>query len=211
MSQKNGYEITITEKLDQLTVPDMVDSIWSRIEAQLDIDLPPDQGPTGPPLPSPTGSGPWIGAALLIALAAFLFVFLPSDKKREERAKSRQDISTPAALEPESNSASPPTGSSGTSTVSLKGADRSPSVDTSTHIMLPVADPASASDTPGSQPNAGPFLSASPDGDLTPRVTNPPPANNQDTAQKKQRGVKGITDSSYRIVPSGGNSGKKNN
>ena len=52
MNNKQAYEITITSKLEALPLPDMEDAIWSRIEAQLDIDLPTDDGGGGTSAPN---------------------------------------------------------------------------------------------------------------------------------------------------------------
>src|SRR5215203_5122305 len=71
MHQKAGYEITITEKLEQLSVPDMVDAIWARIETQLDIDMPPDEGPSEPP--ATPRSGGWIGTIFIAAIVAIIY------------------------------------------------------------------------------------------------------------------------------------------
>ena len=47
MRNKETYELTITSKLEALPLPNLEDAIWSRIEAQLDIDLPTDDGDGG--------------------------------------------------------------------------------------------------------------------------------------------------------------------
>lgn len=75
MNQPLPYEIAIAEKLEQLSVPDMVDAIWARIEKQLDAELPEDDGPGEPPA-SP-GSGPgwsFLGGSLFTGIIVWVLL-----------------------------------------------------------------------------------------------------------------------------------------
>ncbi len=81
MNQKAAYEITIAEKLEQLSVPDMVDAIWARIETQLDLDMPTDDGPANPPDNPPSGSGLWNRAGLVLFIAALVSILYFTNKK----------------------------------------------------------------------------------------------------------------------------------
>jgi hypothetical protein len=76
MEQRAAYEITIAGKLDHLPVPDMADAIWARIERQLDIDLPTNDGGNGPAPSKPSGPGAmgWGLSALLVALVTTFFL-----------------------------------------------------------------------------------------------------------------------------------------
>ena len=47
MDERLKYEQLIGEKLHNLPIPDMQDTIWARVKAQLDIDLPTDDGDGG--------------------------------------------------------------------------------------------------------------------------------------------------------------------
>ncbi|HEX2606857.1 MAG TPA: hypothetical protein VHK91_05735, partial [Flavisolibacter sp.] len=71
MHPKQAYEQTITSKLEALPVPDMADAIWARIEAQLDLDMPTDDGGGNPS--SPSGGG-WAGKASLFAVIAAIVI-----------------------------------------------------------------------------------------------------------------------------------------
>ena len=47
MDQRLPYEQLIGAKLQSLSIPDMEDMIWARVKAQLDIDMPTDDGDGG--------------------------------------------------------------------------------------------------------------------------------------------------------------------
>ena len=86
MNENKTYQL-IAEKLDALPVPDLADLIWAKIEAQLDIDLPPDTGNDDPgpaPAPKPVGKKIALGAAT-IAIAISFFQLL---NNRNENVKT---------------------------------------------------------------------------------------------------------------------------
>ena len=59
MDQRLPYEQLIGAKLQGLSIPDMEDMIWARVKAQLDIDMPTDDGDGGDDGPqSPTAPAP---------------------------------------------------------------------------------------------------------------------------------------------------------
>jgi hypothetical protein len=74
MNEQNKYQL-IAAKLELLPVPDMADKIWARIEAQLDIDLPPDDGNNDPgpaPTPKPVGKRiAWGVVTIVILITTF--------------------------------------------------------------------------------------------------------------------------------------------
>lgn len=73
MNQLKAYEITIKGKLEAIPLPDMEDVIWARIEAQLDTDMPTDDGNNGP-FDSP--NGPWIlGSSILAFLLTLITLY----------------------------------------------------------------------------------------------------------------------------------------
>ena len=58
MNERKAYEQTIKGKLEAIPLPDMEDAIWARIETQLDIDMPTDDGGGNAPSPNnPSGFG----------------------------------------------------------------------------------------------------------------------------------------------------------
>ena len=68
--------LTITEKQELLTVPDIVDAIWARIESQVDIDMPADYGALNPSPNPPAGTGSWNGVIMTIFIAALVEIFI---------------------------------------------------------------------------------------------------------------------------------------
>jgi hypothetical protein len=195
MNQKALYEMTITEKLEQLTVPDMVDAIWSRIETQLDIDLPTDEGPAEPPSSPPAGGGSWIFPAFIIAVTAFVGTLyftnrnntaVGNDKTptRESPAISNPAGNNNATAQPGPGILPRPRQPGENTSQGLPFFDSVP-VNAGSGIQLPVAD---------SLTNTG--------GGSNVPVISPPLASDQpDSNKKKSRGVKGITDDDYRVVP----------
>ncbi|RYF96183.1 MAG: hypothetical protein EOO00_03355 [Chitinophagaceae bacterium] len=190
MNNKAQYELTITEKLEQLSVPDKIDAIWARIEATLDLDMPTDDGPKDPPAGSPAGPGFWFGAIFLIVLLSVIYFV----NKRTDLPESSQNTSpeTPAVIQAPGakNDKPPPTapgkpGSQNVPGIRIDsafpplGATNS-ELDPGAELPLPQADSAIVS----------PTIAA-------PVIPNP----SQDTIPKKSRGVKGIKDGDYRIEP----------
>jgi hypothetical protein len=194
MNNKLKYELTITEKLEQLSVPDAVDAIWARIEATLDLDMPTDEGPNEPPAGSPSGPGFWFGAVFLVALLSVVYFVNNKDVSQE----SGINISpvTPAVIQaPEGNIDKPPplqagerimsTGSGTPADTALTlPVENDPVVDAGTDLPLPRTD--SAHTRP---PIEAPLI----------------PVQIPDTVPKKSRGVKGIKDGDYRIEPTNKN------
>ena len=198
MTPKTTYELTITEKLQHLPLPDQEDAIWARVKNQLDLDLPTDDGgDSGPDLPS-GGSGWMRGAGFFGLVAVFITYFLLS-KNNDSLLQPEQTIQTqntppavstnidqridslPNQVYPERNfdPLSPPgdppvtTAENG---LPILNFDSSVSVPT-TSLVMP--------DT------------------LQRAVISPPVTVLQDTSapKRKIRGVGGITSDDYRIVP----------
>lgn len=188
MSLNTPYEVTIAEKLQQLPLPDMADAIWARVERQLDIDLPADDGNGGSPS-SPSGSG-WIGgAALALFVAVLFFVILKREKTTPALTLPKQNntvISTPGTQTVESN----------------KGEGN--------NVPLLVTPEVVPNNLPG-QVNSPPARIDSvvgnlplpqPDSTQTNTVLLPPPQVVTDSVKPSPgRGVRGISDGDYRIVP----------
>lgn len=191
MNQKTTYEITITEKLEQLKAPQLVDSIWARIEAQLDLELPTDDGPPNPPASPLTGPGKWIGGGIL-ALLLFLFFF--QNKEQTPASVNEPLIETPTINNGTGQPKQPP----GNSTIANPQNNASSS--NSGDPLLTVPDSGNTTSVPNFVPQ--PDSSAG-----TPLLLNvpkqqlPPPKTNGPDSTKKRRGVQGITNDDYRIVP----------
>lgn len=189
MKKPATYELIIAQKLQELPVPDMADAIWARIEQQLDLDLPTDDG--GSPAPSSPING-WIGGSILgLFLLALILVLYP--KKQESPTPSENNTFPTNRIEP--RSADPnkvvmgkPTGKQ----TNIGQSGTTPPVD------QPVGNTLS--------PDSNLLVNPMPAPDI-PQVstvniakTSPP----QDSVTpKRTRGVTGISDSDYRVVPKG--------
>jgi hypothetical protein len=198
MNQKATYELTITEKLGQLTAPDMVDAIWARIEAQLDMDLPTDDGPTNPPAAPTSGPRKWINRGFIIAAVAIVLIYFFNNRKQTITSNDQPSITAPVTT-PNNNENPVRNNSPGTNKANAP--QNNSSVPTTSSTGLPV-------DSNATVPVTVPLQSA-PDSNTVqtnaPPVTNPPlvtpQKNTPPDSTKKGRGVKGITDNDYKIVP----------
>lgn len=198
MNQKATYELTITEKLEQLTAPDMVDAIWARIEAQLDMDLPTDDGPTNPPAAPQSGPAKWINRGFIIAAVAIVLIYLFNNRKQAINSNDQPTITAPVTT-PNNNDNPVRNNSPGTNNVNIP--QNNSSAPTTPTNVFPVDSNATA-------PVTGP-VQLQPDSNTVQTnaapVFNPPLVNPQKNtppdSTKKGRGVKGITDSDYKIVP----------
>lgn len=193
MNQKTTYEITIAEKLGQLSVPDMREAIWSRIERDLDIDMPGDDTPNDPP--GSSGPSNWISITkrfgTFAAIVAIATIFFISQKQSTPKINT---INEPASIQhitpvndqskspPGKNSNTQPNNNSNDITTGVSPINVSDSV-----INIPfVANPVIIDTTP-------------------PKVFAPPitrladPVKQDTVPKKKPRGFKGITDDDYRI------------
>lgn len=198
MAELNKYELLIAERLQALPVPDLADSIWTRIENQLDIDMPTDDGPV------PGGGGTpivprltWAAAIFLIAMIAVYMVkrnepaITPKSNKRVEQPSQQSVapvISDPTFTTPSNN---PPTITKGEIPRTV-----TPVVHDS--IAFP---PASILPEPITGEAVSPQI-VRPD---SVEITRAPIVNPDTSAGRKKRGVPGIKDSDYRIVPKKGN------
>lgn len=190
MNERTSYEQTINEKLQHLPLPAMEDAIWARVKAQLDIDLPSDDNGGNRP-DAPSGGG-WIwGAGVLLFVAAFVAVFLLLKKPKQQLpsvSNSPQPTAVPSApTTPEQpdrgrvvgrKAFSPATRLDPGSAPALPVNPAGDSVALAPETRLPEADPP--------QPTT---------------VLLPPLQVDTTRAKPKTRGVPGITDNDYRIVP----------
>lgn len=197
MNQKATYELTITEKLEQLTAPDMVDAIWARIEAQLDIDLPTDDGPSNPTPAPTTGPGKWLNRGFMLAAVAVVLIYFFNNRKQTTTSNDQPTISTPVTT-PNNNDNPVRNNSPGTTntiapvTNTTVPANSSTGLPVDSNSIAPVTLPVQQPDSNKVTTNAAPVF--------TPPVVSPPKTNAPDST-KKGRGVKGITDADYKIVP----------
>lgn len=190
MNERKAYEQTIKGKLEAIPLPDMADAIWARIETQLDIDMPTDGSGGDAPSPNnPSGFG-WIGGVgIIIFVVALISIFINNDKTNTEPTPTPTETSiTPRdtvtpSVTPITNQEDDP--------VVVKPSNRlgAPPIDTSN----------------ASTPNLAPPFVAPVVNDTTSAVSRAtvPDVQLPDTTapKKKGRGVQGINDNHYRIVP----------
>ena len=194
MDQRLKYEETISSKLQALPLPDMADAIWSRIETQLDIDMPTDDGPSGnngPQSPSPRII---IGGSAFIIIVAFISIFFLSKNKNQNQQQQQIPDSNSPAVSTEQIVKPPGEKTTNTETIlnQAKQQDDALPVVFNNLSDSSVVNPITASiDSNKVLPN---ILVQNPLPDLPKTI---------DSVQqgKKKRGVSGITDNDYRIVP----------
>jgi hypothetical protein len=196
MNERATYELIIAGKLEQLQAPEMIDAIWAKIELQLDLDMPTGDGGGGNTPASPVRPGKWLNTGFIIAAVAILLTFyFYNSNKTNSNPSSAPSITNPQQTPPteeEVNNHSPgdstpvnPVRSNNSTTVPL----RNTTADTVTGVPSVINNP-EIRDTPALV--------------LPTEKNNPlvsPPANNRVDTVKKQRGVKGINENDYRIVP----------
>lgn len=188
MDHKKSYEQTITSKLDALPLPDMANAIWSRIETQLDINMPGDDVDGNQP-GSPSG-GIWQGTAgLFLFIAAFIMVFLQYKNNKKPELLLQPEKPAPRAQ--------PPTLNEIRNSVPFRKRETKPQLPATRSVAAP--DKSSNGRTTSI---AAPALMPS-DSAWQTTAAPPPPLPGTDAAQppKKTRGITGITDDDYRIAP----------
>ncbi|WP_146616263.1 hypothetical protein [Chitinophaga dinghuensis] len=191
MNNTTRYEQLIAEKLEQMPVPDMADSIWAGIEAQLDavVETTPDQDTS-----FKWKGKTWFGIAGIAIIASGIWWYSQS-------ATPETPVTTPA-----------PTS---TPTPATLSAPAPPTPDSNTIITLPQT-PAKHKDTielPAA-PFSNPLTDSvparylplmTPDSVHIPTTIPAKPHQQPDTvvippAPKKPKGVKGITSDDYKIT-----------
>ncbi len=238
MNQLKAYEITIKGKLEAIPLPDMEDAIWARIEAQLDTDMPTDDGNNGP-FDSP--SGPWIlGSSILAFLLTLITLYYtqknpdnssagPENQNNTLQNSATRDDSGPPGNNAEIQNVSPANSTgdlplnetSGGQQNVQPGANGQQSFVPGTNVQETQSQENGLQNLPGSniQQNPLPGSNVLPDNlsrdqaviqsppavdlpkDQTQIGTVKPPLKDSVLPGKKSRGVKGVTDSDYRIVP----------
>lgn len=89
MNRKTTYELKITDKLQELPLPDLEDAIWARVERTLDIDMPTDDGggDSGPDTPFGGGGATGVGGfifSLFFVAAVTAFIIYKTAKPSNE-------------------------------------------------------------------------------------------------------------------------------
>lgn len=196
MNEQPLYESQIAAKLEQLPLPDMADAIWLRIKDQLDTDMP-DGGHTPPPPPPPrpvNSRRTRLGRlGLIVIVAVALLIWLLPEKQQHLPVLSTiadSSVTDTGQLVPGPLPAKlPALKRPGVSLPAVSGtvADTTGVIVPAPAIVLP-SEPDTAVIPAPVQPV------------ITPG-TLPPQRKDTVTVKKKPRGVPGISDSDYKIVP----------
>ena len=189
MNTPTPYEKLIAEKLDQVPVPDMADSIWASIEMQLDVDAnTPDNTSTPKKAIQFKGKG-WYGFAGAATIAVSLWWFTNHKDQTPEKVtpvKPSPAIEIPVTI-PDSASEKP---------VERKPiVPLSPEKNTAPIIDIPPVVPEFDSTTWQVLPPP------KPDSQVEKYQRAFPPVVDSVSTRpaKKSRGVKGITEDDYRL------------
>jgi hypothetical protein len=93
------YEIIIAQKLEQLPVPDMADSIWASIQLQLDADLPGEDGDNSPSN-NPTKGLPGMGKVIYFSIfTAIIIAIILIYKANKNKPDKKNNLPLPAKTE----------------------------------------------------------------------------------------------------------------
>lgn len=184
MSQPTTYEQLIAQKLQELEVPDQANSIWATIEQHLNIEMPVNGPGSGG---GSTNPGWWLGGGsgglLTIFVAAVTYIVI--SKQKLERDRNLNDA--PASIQ--YKQPAKPNQDTAKNTVPLqeilKNRPPAKSEEQIQEAIAPTSDSVNIAPAPRD-------------------VVHPPVQPIQkDTVitTKKTRGVRGISDADYRIVP----------
>jgi cytoskeletal protein RodZ len=190
MDQRLSYEQLIAGKLQSIPVPDMADAIWARVEAQLDIDMPTDDGGSAPQSP-PSGPG-IIGWGLFVFVVVLISLFLLyknnfKNSPIQTPSTTNQPLNTPIE-----NTTDPPDQDANDIRRSITADPQTP-VDNVNVKQDSIAPNPIIVNTPLRVDS------------ISREITQPPVASSlpRDTTvtDKKKKGVSGISEADYRIVP----------
>jgi cytoskeletal protein RodZ len=162
------------------------------------MDLPTDDGPANPPAAPTSGPGKWLNRGFIIAAVAIVFIYFFNNRKQTITSNDRPTITAPVTT-PNNNDNPVRNNSPGTTNTQTPQNNTSAPANASTvlpvdsNAIAPVTGPVLLQpDTAAVKTNAAPVF--------TPPVVTPQ-KNNAPDSTKKGRGVKGITDADYKIVP----------
>ncbi len=194
MNKRPTYEQLISEKLENITIPDMADAIWARIESQLDIDMPTNDGSNPPTPENPSGGSLFTGGIVGIVLLAIVTIFLLTKNHKKENT-AQPTLSLPSIETKTTQNNKPPD-----KIIEKQKEEQAlpnPTINTNLDPVIQKRDSINAKE---------PILTMASDSintnELPVTVLPPPSIQKADTLPKrKPRGVQGINADDYRIVP----------
>ena len=197
MDERPKYEQLIGGKLQSLPVPDMQDAIWARVKTQLDLDMPTDDGDGGSSPQSPSGPQ-LVGWGLSLVVIALITIFLFNRNKAERPNDSAQPTTTEQTVSPPVQNNSPPSRTNNTGNNII-----APVTPGAPDVVNRIGNDSVIADNPvATIPFANDTASAA---QPAPGTIAAPPTDTTTSAPRRGRGMTGLNDSSYRIVPKNGN------
>ena len=190
MNNQMTYEITIKKKLENIPVPDLSEMIWARIENELDAD-PGDGTDNNPPSPSSPAGGIMLGGTALLFIIALIIYFLnkPNNTPQIDKVQTTIPVqNNHPNLPPASVNVLPTITSTNKKQENVAGTqeplENPVTSQTTINDSMPMPDVVRGNEIPLTLPKT--------------MDTIPP---------KKTRGVSGITNDDYKIVPKKDSSG----
>jgi hypothetical protein len=190
MNQPLTYEQLIAQKLQELDVPDQANVIWATIEQQLNIEMPANGN-------NSSGSGGfnnpnrWIGGGSLFTLIVAIVTYIFISKQNLESPKNLKE--KPATIQQQHE---PLQNKEDLSTHSLKPVDVDKKPETVRDNVSPREEETEQT-SPGTE-----TVKSSPKQREAEKIEIIPPQADTVVERKKPRGVRGISDADYRLVPS---------
>jgi hypothetical protein len=195
MDERLRYEQLIGGKLQSLPVPDMQDAIWARIKTQLDLDMPTDDGDDGNTPPSPTAPR-ILGWGLSILIFALVTTYFLIKNKPSAKNNSVQPTTIEQTVSPNTENNSPPLQKQNTidkTTAPVSTGANNSFNDIGNDSLAQYSPVTNVQLTDDSVRTNFPSPSVT--------ISSPQLPDTNSVIKKKGRGMAGLGDSSYRIVP----------
>lgn len=194
MSQPSTYEQLIAQKLQELEVPDQANSIWATIEQHLNIEMPVNGPGSGGGSTNPWWLGGGGGSLLTLFVATVTYIII--SKQKLERDRNLNDA--PASIQYKQPSKTNQDTAKNAVPLREIMQNKPPASKSNEQIqeaVAPTSDSVSIAPVPKDV------------------VTTPVQPVQKDTVPttKKPRGVRGLSDADYRIVPDKADSSRRKN
>lgn len=189
MNQPTAYEQLIAQKLQELAVPEQADAIWATIEHQLNIEM-----PGGDPGPGGGSHGNWWmgGGSLLTFFVAVITYISISNQHFDNQRHPRE--------QPAGQHAKP-----------VKKDRKQPSENDRTEKLPAKTFPPRTGSAPHREPADTDTVPAAKKPEITAEPAMLPQPGDTIAPPRKPRGVRGISDADYRLVPAPRDSTRRKN
>ena len=210
MNPITPYEQLLAQEMEQLPLPDSMESIWAEIETQLDVELPAGDGKNPPPRkPAPARRTTRIvrhWRLFVIAGVVVVTLFLLVQKNKRQRNPDRgriivpeQQTVNPDSVAPLEPPAVPTPVNPSINDKKIQPSSGKPAVKDTVSVIPPdtpfLIPPPVFIDTAANRPVSSPLIIP----DKTPAPK--PPVKEPENQGRKRRGVPNVDDSDYKLVP----------